>query len=185
MWSLHYDTLFLHRLKACAYKTGAFTLSSGQQATEYIDVKTALLHPSCRQDIVDKVCLLMPKGPDIVVAGLELGGALLANAVAQHLKLSTIVIRKNDRQHGTRKLLEGQDNVLGEEVTTVLVEDVITTGRSTIEALEALRLDPRLCVNKIITVIDRQQGGIEAIKLSYPRMPIYALATLAELQALT
>lgn len=185
MWSVTYDTLFLHRLKACAYKTGDFILSSGQHASEYLDIKTALLHPHCRLDIIDKVSLLVSPGPTTIIAGLELGGALLANAVAQQLKLAAIAIRKGDRVHGTQRVLEGSDNILGEEAPTILVEDVITTGKSTIEALNALRLDPRLCVHRIVAVIDREQGGIQAIKAVYPHASIHALATLAQLRALT
>ena len=102
-----------------------------------------------------------------VVAGVELGGCPLASAVAcaswaDAAPIDAVYIRKSSKEHGTRKLLEGADR-LGPGAKFVIVEDTVTTGGSTLRAVQAVR-DAGFEVLGVIAVVDRLEGGAAAIR---------------------
>ena len=102
-----------------------------------------------------------------VVAGVELGGCPLASAVAcaswaDAAPIDAVYIRKSSKEHGTRKLLEGADR-LGPGAKLVIVEDTVTTGGSTLRAVQAVR-DAGFEVTGVIAVVDRLEGGAAAIR---------------------
>lgn len=157
-------------LRKVAYRTGEFTLRSGQKSSEYMDVKDAILH-------ADSMLLAYAVGSKInrrcnIVAGVELGGALLAQLVAK-VKLSpTLVVRKADKGYGANEThgVIGMANLpacqYGDSrdlLDVWLVEDVITTGGAVIAALDRLMLCSRLRIAGVVAAVDREQGGIEAI----------------------
>ena len=101
------------------------------------------------------------------VAGVELGGCPLASAVAcaswaDGDPIDAVYIRKSSKAHGTRKLLEGADR-LRPRATIVIVEDTVTTGGSTLRAVQAVR-DAGFEVAGVIAVVDRLEGGAAAIR---------------------
>ncbi len=101
------------------------------------------------------------------VAGVELGGCPLASAVAcaswaDGDPIDAVYIRKSSKAHGTRKLLEGADR-LRPGATIVIVEDTVTTGGSTLRAVQAVR-DAGFEVAGVIAVVDRLEGGAAAIR---------------------
>jgi len=106
-------------------------------------------------------------GPVSAVAGVELGGCPLASAVASASwadsgPLDAVYVRKSTKQHGTRKMLEGADR-LGPSAKLVIVEDTVTTGGSTLRAIQAVR-DAGFEVAGVIAVVDRLEGGAAAIR---------------------
>jgi len=106
-------------------------------------------------------------GPVSAVAGVELGGCPLASAVASASwadggPLDAVYIRKSTKEHGTRKMLEGADR-LGPGAKLVIVEDTVTTGGSTLRAVQAVR-DAGFEVAGVIAVVDRLEGGASAIR---------------------
>jgi orotate phosphoribosyltransferase len=146
-------------------KKGDFTLSSGQKSTYYIDGKLTTLD-SRGAFLVARVFLAMLADdvPD-AVGGLTLGadpiiGSLLALAGMEDLELKGLIVRKQAKEHGTQSLVEGPI-VKGDRV--VVVEDVLTTGASSLKAVQAIR-DLGGVVDRVFVVVDREQGGRENLK---------------------
>jgi len=119
--------------------------------------------------------------PDDVemLGGLELGGIPLATMVGQETNIPVLFVRKQAKEYGTRKLAEGGD-IEGRRI--VLIEDVITSGGAVIDATNAIR-DRGGLVNRVICVIDRQQGGHE--KLAEIEVEMSALFTRTYLDEIT
>jgi len=101
------------------------------------------------------------------VAGVELGGCPLASAVAltsflRGAPLDAVYVRKDVKDHGSRRLLEGTSR-LAEGARVALLEDVVTTGGSTLKAASKLR-DAGYDVGAVVALVDRLEGGREAIE---------------------
>ena len=153
-------------LKKYAYKKGDFTLSSGKKSEHYVNCKPVtlssigLFHTSCllRQQVEDGC---------VAVAGLTLGADPLVSGVSiisgmyNYDKLNALIIRKKPKGYGTASQVEGPLPSKKGSVITVL-EDVITTGGSALKAVKVLR-DLDYKVNRIVTIVDRQEGGERAI----------------------
>ncbi len=142
-----------------------FKLVSGRLSNYYFNCKTITLHPEgmhvVGNIIYDMVRTLSPAG----IGGLTLGADPISNAVAytSYLKgtpIESFVIRKTAKAHGTMQWIEGNVKA-GDRV--VIVDDVITTGKSTIEAVNRAR-EANLDIVKVIAMIDRQEGGRENIE---------------------
>lgn len=145
-------------LKTCgALKFGKFVLTSGKESNYYVDIKLAITKP----EILSKIAEMMAEhvGNEKLIAGMELGAVPLATALSLKTKKPFLIIRKGERSHGTMKQVEGEFNV-GDEV--VIVEDVCTTAGSILRSVEILRSSGCI-VNKAIVVVDREEGGAEAL----------------------
>ncbi|MGM0404674.1 MAG: orotate phosphoribosyltransferase [Thermoplasmatota archaeon] len=137
-----------------AIKYGEFTLTSGKKSSYYVDIKLA----STRPDILKKIAQKMAKYiGDEKIAGMELGAVPIAAAVSLETGFPYIMVRKKEKGHGTGSRLEG---VLNEGDEVVVVEDVTTTGGSSVETVEVLR-ESGAEVNKVLVVVDRQEGAEE------------------------
>ena len=140
-----------------AIKYGEFTLTSGKKSSYYVDIKLA----STRPDILKKVAQKMAKYIEgEKIAGMELGAVPIAAAVSLETGSPYIMVRKKEKGHGTGTRLEG---VLEEGEEVVIVEDVTTTGGSSVETVEVLR-KAGAEVKKVIVVVDRQEGAEENLK---------------------
>jgi orotate phosphoribosyltransferase len=146
-------------------KRGDFTLSSGQKSTYYIDGKLSTLD-SRGVFLVARIFLAMISD-DVprAVGGLTLGadpivGAMLALAGMEDLDLKGFIVRKQAKEHGTLSLVEGPV-VKGDRV--VVVEDVLTTGASSLQAIQAIREIGCTC-DRVLGVVDREQGARENLK---------------------
>lgn len=158
----------LSLLKEHGFRRGRFVLSSGRESDFFIDCKPAVL--LARGHVLVGEALLarireFPGGVD-AVAGVELGGCPLASAVAfasanEPHPLDAVYIRKTTKDHGTRKLLEGAEQ-LAPGSRLAIVEDTVTTGGSTLRALEAVRR-AGFEVAGVVAVVDRLEGGAAAI----------------------
>jgi orotate phosphoribosyltransferase len=173
-------------IKARSVETGrTFTLASGRTSDFYCNLKPTMLDPEgaylLGSLIVDAVAA---DHPDLV-GGLELGAVPLATAAAavghaRGLPLRAFIVRKQTKEHGTRSLVEGLvrgDSLAGKRV--VIVEDVTTTGGSSMKAIEAVRGEGGVVV-KVLTMVDRQEGAAEAFRAA--GIPFAALVTAAELR---
>jgi orotate phosphoribosyltransferase len=102
----------------------------------------------------------------VAVAGVELGGCPLASAVSlvsfqRGAPLDAVYVRKDVKDHGSKRLMEG-DSRLSPGSRLAILEDVVTTGGSTLKAAEKLRAAGYV-VAGVIALVDRQEGGREAI----------------------
>ncbi|NJN49713.1 MAG: orotate phosphoribosyltransferase [Alkalinema sp. RL_2_19] len=165
-----------------AYKEGDFLLSSGQRSTYYINGKQVTLHPQGSVGVGRILLPLIPAGT-VSVAGLTLGADPIVSAtsavgVYEGRSLTPLIVRKEAKGHGTQAYIEGPTLPAGSPV--VVLEDVVTTGQSAMQAVERLR-GAGYIVNQIITLVDRQQGG--AAFYAEQGLKFDAVFTIADLQA--
>ncbi|MCJ7572236.1 MAG: orotate phosphoribosyltransferase [Candidatus Thermoplasmatota archaeon] len=150
---------FISLLKECnAIQFGRFILTSGAVSNYYIDIKKASTNPH----ILKKIAEAMAENVEgyNVIAGMELGAVPLAVALSLETGLPYVIIRKEKREHGTGKQIEGED-VKGKKV--IIIEDVTTSGGSVIKSVNILR-ENKAIVDKVIVVVDRESGTKEKLQ---------------------
>jgi len=169
-----------------SYRKGEFTLTSGKKSDFYIDGKQTTLSPEgawlCGKLILEEI---RKSGDNIgAVGGMTLGADPLVTSTSvvsylEEMPLPAFIIRKKAKGHGTGQYLEGLKNITpGTRVA--LLEDVVTTGGTLIEAIERVEA-AGLVVGMIITVVDRQEGGAE--NLNRAGYPLRAILTREEILA--
>ncbi len=147
-----------------AIRFGDFTLASGKKSTYYINGKMATLD-SEGLNLTAEIFLDMLDNVECdAVGGPTLGadpiiGAMLALAHNRGRKLSGLIVRKETKDHGTGKLIEGP---IEKGMKIAVVEDVTTTGGSPARAIDAFRAAGCEVV-KVMTIVDRQQGASEKL----------------------
>ncbi|MBI3179668.1 MAG: orotate phosphoribosyltransferase [Deltaproteobacteria bacterium] len=161
-------------LKARSLKTGPVTLASGKTSNFYIDCKETALHAQgaalIGQLVFDHVVALRGEGLAIAgVGGLTMGAdpIALATAVvsaASQEPVHAFIVRKEPKGHGTQSFVEGRAN-LPAGSAVLIVEDVVTTGGSTLKAIERARA-AGLSPVAVLALVDREEGGAAAIAAS-------------------
>ena len=141
-----------------------FTLASGKKSNFYFNCKPTTLDPE-GMNLIGSIIFDMLKDTGITAAGgLTLGADPIANALAvisyqKGKPIKSFIVRKDIKDHGTKSAIEGNVRA-GEKVA--IIDDVITTGGSTITAIEHAR-QAGLSGEMVITLIDREEGGRENI----------------------
>ena len=157
-------------------------LASGKESDFFIDCKQTVLtaqgHALVGELMLDALSALPPC---VAVAGVELGGCPLASAVSlvsfvRNKPLDAVYVRKEAKDHGSKRLLEGNAQ-LAPGAAVVILEDVVTTGGSTLAAVAKLK-DAGYAVVGVVALVDRLEGGREAIEAS--GLPLVALYTRAD-----
>jgi orotate phosphoribosyltransferase len=155
-------------LRTRAFERKRVVLASGKESDFFIDCKQAVLTAEGHA-LVGEVMLdaLAAFAPCAAVAGVELGGCPLASAVAltsfgRGTPLDAVYVRKDAKEHGSRRLLEGNTR-LPAGARVALLEDVVTTGGSTLKAAAKLR-DAGYEIAGVVALVDRLEGGREAIE---------------------
>jgi len=137
-------------------QTGEFILASGKKSNYFVNIKRASTNPQVLREIGKAMA---PYVGEAKIAGMALGAVPLAVAVALETNRPFVMVRKEPKDHGTKDLIEGE--VLpGEKF--VIVEDVATTGGSTMRVVSALR-EKGANVAKAVVVVDRQEGAREML----------------------
>lgn len=154
------QTITEHLLRTEAVRFGEFQLTSGATSDYYVDVKRALCDAAALRDIARHAAELARGSEPDAVAGMALGAVPFATAVSLETGLPLLMIRKNAREHGTAKRIEGPDPA---GMSVLVVEDVTTSGGSTIDAVRCLR-DAGATVTHAVVVVDRQSGAKEALR---------------------
>ena len=147
-----------------AYRHGQFTLASGRSSDHYVNCKPVSLS-GIGLALLGSLLLEQVETDASAVAGLTLGADPLVSAVALQAalagrELDALIVRKEAKGHGTGAWLEGPLPADGSVIT--VLEDVVTTGGSSLKAVTQLRA-AGYRVNRVVTIVDRQEGGLEAM----------------------
>ena len=147
-----------------AYRFGDFSLASGKKSSHYVNCKPVSLSGQGLLSI-SSLFLKQLNESDRAVAGLTLGADPLVSGVVMlaaqsGINLSGLIVRKEAKGHGTGAWLEGPLPPKGSVIT--VLEDVVTTGGSSLKAVEKLRNQGYL-VNQVLTIVDREEGGLDAM----------------------
>jgi orotate phosphoribosyltransferase len=170
----------LGELREHALVIGEVTLSSGQTARYYVDAKRALLLPACFRALGELVADEAAQRNASAVGGLTIGAdpvACAALAADGGAGLRAFFVRKERKEHGMQRWIEGP--LLDDGTACLVVEDVVTTGGSTVTAIERVR-EEGLEVAGVLSVVDRLAGGAEAIAEA-AAAPYRALVSIDEL----
>jgi len=146
-----------------ALKRGKFTLSSGKESNYYLDGRVITLTPEGAYLVAEIILKMVePQGLD-AIGGPTLGadpivGALAALSYLNKKPVNTFIVRKQAKEHGTQRQVEGPQLKKGGRV--ILIDDVATSGKAILEAKEALD-KIGVIAKKAIVIVDRDQGAKE------------------------
>lgn len=153
------DRELVAALIACgAVQFGDFTLASGKKSDYYVDIKRAATRPELLREIAKRMARHV-KGHDRL-AGVELGAVPIAAAVSLETDIPYLILRKEPKEHGTKRAFEGELRV-GDRVA--FVEDVVTTAGTLRKAIESLRAAGAV-VDRAVAVVDREEGGADNLR---------------------
>lgn len=167
--------LVLELAELGAVRFGNFTLASGVQSPIYVDLRLLVSRPALLAKAADAYAALLADAPCDRIAGVPYAALPIGTAVAIAADKPLIYPRKEVKEHGLGKLIEGKWQP-GERVA--IIEDLITSGGSTIKTAETLR-DAGLIVEHAIVLIDREQGGVH--NLAKAGIVAHAVLTLTQI----
>jgi len=150
-------------IRSEALQFGDFTLASGKKASYYLDCRQVTLNAQGARLVGEGMLQLLSAEMPQLVGGMAVGadpitGAILTLAGMNDIPLRGVIVRKEPKGHGTGKHVEGPYQ---EGENLVIVEDVVTTGGSSLKAIghcEAVGLK----VQRVLAIVDRMEGGREA-----------------------
>jgi len=160
---------------ADAVKFGEFELSHGGTSDYYVDKYLFETDPTCLSLIADAFAERI--GDDEKLAGVALGAVPLVAVTSAETGLPYVIARKQAKEYGTGNRIEGR---LDEGDRVVVLEDIATTGKSALDAVEALR-EAGAVVDRVLVVVDREEGASEL--LAEHDIELDALLTASDLLA--
>ncbi len=162
-------------LREHALVIGEVTLTSGRKAQYYVDAKRAILLPAGFRALGELVRLEAEQAGATAVGGMTMGADPVAcSALAAGAPVKAFFVRKERKEHGLQRWVEGPLLEPGERC--LIVEDVVTTGGSTVQAIERVRQEG-FEIAAVVSVLDRLAGGGAAIEAA-AGAPYRPLATI-------
>lgn len=179
------ELLYTHSYKEDP--SSPFKLSSGRTSPYYVDVKSTLSRAEglylTGQILYIRIKAFEQKEEVSIdlVGGMEIGAIPMLNAVAlhsylQHEPIAWFYVRKTPKPHGLQKWVEGSVNP---DQKAIILDDVVTTGKSTLDAIQGAR-ESGLEVAKVIVLVDRLEGGTEEIQKVVPFESVFTIKDLQE-----
>jgi orotate phosphoribosyltransferase len=166
----------VEELREHALVIGEVTLTSGQRAQYYVDAKRAILLPDGFHALGELVAAEAERVGATAVGGMTMGADPVAcAALAAGAPIKAFFVRKDRKEHGLQRWIEGPELEPGERC--LVVEDVVTTGGSTVRAIERIR-EEGFEIAGVVSVLDRLAGGDEAISSASDGAPYTPLATI-------
>jgi orotate phosphoribosyltransferase len=157
---------------------GEVILTSGRKAQYYVDAKRAILRPDGFRALGELVAEEAGRVGATAVGGMTMGADPVAcAALAAGAPVKAFFVRKDRKQHGLERWIDGPELDPGERC--LIVEDVVTTGGSTLKAIERVR-EEGLQIAGVVSVLDRLEGGAEAIRAAAGGAPYASLTTIDE-----
>ena len=173
------DFELAERIRERAYLQGDFVLRSGKRSSYYLDKYRFETDPALLGELGRRIAARaaeMPGGPPDLLAGPELGAVALAAAASLASGLPFLIVRKEAKEYGTERRLEG---VFEPGESVCLVEDVVTTGGAAVAAVSAVR-EAGLECRSAVCVVDREDGGADALARCAVRLsPLFRAAEIA------
>ena len=166
-------------LRERSFERKKVILASGKESDFFIDCKQTILTAEGHALVGELMFEALARLPACeAVAGVELGGCPLASAVSlvsfqKGRPLPALYVRKEQKDHGSKRLVEG-DRAIAPGMPAVVLEDVITTGGSTLKAVDKLG-QAGVKVVGVVALVDRLEGGGEAIRAA--GLPLVSIAT--------
>ena len=168
--------ILVEELRRHALVIGEVTLTSGATAQYYVDAKRAILRPAGFGAVAELVAGYARQWEATAVGGMTMGAdAPACAALAGGADVKAFFVRKDTKAHGLQRKVEGPPLSPGERC--LIVEDVVTTGGSTVKAIEAIRAEGYDVVG-VVSILDRLAGGAANIALASGDAPYEALATI-------
>ena len=168
-------TQLLHVFKTRAFSFGEFTLASGKKSTYYVNSKKAIFNGQV-VNLLSEVLWELTKDLNIDAAGgLEVGAIPMAAVLAQRYAmagkpLEGFFVRKHAKEHGAKERVEG---VLKAGMRVAVLDDVLTTGGSVLQAIEEVEKVGAKIV-AVVCIVDRMEGARAALA-KYPFIPIFTI----------
>lgn len=163
---------------------GGFQLTSGKRSRFYVDCKATTMRGEAMDLVGALIAEALPPEVD-AVGGLTMGADPIAHAAAHYCSLhdrllDTFSVRKEPKRHGLRKWIEG---CAGPGTAVAVLDDVVTTGGSTVDAIEKCRQEG-LAVAAVVVLVDRQEeDGLDRIRrVAGAAVPVTAIFTLDEIR---
>jgi uridine monophosphate synthetase len=151
--------LVLQLFEIGAIRFGDFTLKSGLKSPFYLDLRLSVSYPKLLVQIAEAMHETMRKMRFERICAVPYAALPFATAISIQHNLPMLFLRKEKKEHGTGRILEG---VYQKKMRCCLVEDVITSGQSLKEAAIALQGE-QLLVEDAVVLVDREQGGVRAL----------------------
>jgi orotate phosphoribosyltransferase len=172
----------IRELREHALVLGEFTLTSGRTSTYLIDAKRAILRPAGFRALGELVAAEVRERGAAAVGGMTMGADPIAcAALAGGAEADAFFVRKDRKEHGLSRWVEGPPLEPG--TRCLIVEDVVTSGGSTIRAIERVR-EEELEVCGVLVILDRLAGGADAIReAAGADVPYTALTTIDDVYA--
>jgi orotate phosphoribosyltransferase len=162
-------------LREHALVIGEVTLTSGAKAQYYVDAKRAILLPAGFKALGELVAAEVAERGATAVGGMTMGADPVAcSALAAGADVKAFFVRKERKEHGLQRWVEGP--LLDQGERCLVVEDVVTTGGSTIKAIERIK-EEGFEIAGVVSVLDRLAGGAEKIEAA-AGAPYTPLATI-------
>ena len=153
---------------------GEFTLKSGLQSPFYLDFRRIVAYPDILKSISEQLWKLVEDLKFDHLCGVPYAALSLSSTMAVLHSKSMLVKRKEQKKHGTKKLVEG---IYKKGDSCVVIDDVISSGISMIETLEALESEG-LKIKHVLSIVDRMQGG--AVMLDDYGYNVHTVYTIRE-----
>lgn len=164
-----------HLFDIGVFKFGTFTLKSGKTSPFYIDMRMLASYPLVLEEVVQAYWNIIDECDYQHICGVPYSGLVIAAAVCTTHHQPMLVKRKEVKNHGTKKIIEGTYKP-GD--TCLVIEDIITSGQSILETTSELE-QHGLVVKDVVVLIDRQETGVENVKRN--KHHVHALFTITEI----
>ena len=154
----------LSLVRGKALKIGDYTLASGKKSPYYVDLRQSISDPIAMDWIANALARIVAneigRGKVDKIMGVPTAGVPFATLVSQKLAIPMLYYRKERKEHGVRKKVEGD---MERNDRIVMIDDLITTGQSVIEAAVAAR-DQGGIVSELVVLLDREQKGKDYLR---------------------
>ena len=151
---------FLECYKLGIIKFGRFTLKSGIESPFYVDLRPLASDPKILKNLANYLLDMLPLDNFDLICGVPYAALPMATAMSLESYIPLIIKRKEAKEYGTKKMIEG---IYQKGQNCLLIEDVITSGKSLVETIAEIEQED-LKVSDIVVVLDREQGGKQILE---------------------